>query len=122
MRVLVCGGRDYADWSHVYSVLYSLDPQPTVIIEGGATGADKFAREWAYVEGCPNETFAADWKSDGRSAGPRRNARMLADGKPDLVVAFRGGRGTADMTAKAERAGIPVLYVLNPSPERTGHD
>ena len=36
---------------------------------------------------------------------------MLDEGKPDLVVAFPGGRGTADMIRKAEGAGVPVVTV-----------
>lgn len=36
---------------------------------------------------------------------------MLEFGRPDLVVAFPGGRGTEDMVTKAERAGIRVLRV-----------
>jgi ABC-type Fe3+-hydroxamate transport system substrate-binding protein len=31
--------------------------------------------------------------------------------RPDLVVAFPGGRGTADMVAAATDAGIPVRIV-----------
>jgi UDP-N-acetylmuramoylalanine-D-glutamate ligase len=34
---------------------------------------------------------------------------MLEREKPDLVVAFPGGRGTADMVAKARAAGVEVL-------------
>jgi predicted Rossmann-fold nucleotide-binding protein len=33
---------------------------------------------------------------------------MLTDFKPDLVVAFPGGKGTADMIAKARRKKIEV--------------
>lgn len=47
----------------------------------------------------------------GKSAGPIRNQTMLDDGKPDLVLAFPGGRGTADMVAKAEKHGIPVRRI-----------
>ena len=39
---------------------------------------------------------------------------MLDKGKPDLVVAFPGGIGTADMVAKARGAGIPVLDIASP--------
>ena len=60
-------------------------------------------------------TFPADWKTYGRAAGPLRNARMIAEGKPDLVLAFPGGRGTADMTRKARAAGVEVRAVLTPS-------
>lgn len=34
---------------------------------------------------------------------------MIFEGKPDLVVAFPGGAGTADMVSRARRAGIDVL-------------
>jgi hypothetical protein len=35
---------------------------------------------------------------------------MLADGRPDAVIAFPGGRDTADLAAKAMAAGIQVLH------------
>lgn len=38
-------------------------------------------------------------------AGPIRNSFMLALG-PDLVLAFPGGRGTADMVRQASEAGV----------------
>ena len=36
---------------------------------------------------------------------------MLDEGKPDLVIAFPGGRGTADMVRKANRAGVKVVEI-----------
>lgn len=43
-----------------------------------------------------------------RAAGPIRDQEMLDKGKPDLVVAFLGNRGTADMVRRAREAGVPV--------------
>jgi predicted Rossmann-fold nucleotide-binding protein len=40
-----------------------------------------------------------------------RNQRMIDEGKPDLVVAFPGGSGTADMVRRAKRASIEVMEV-----------
>ena len=34
---------------------------------------------------------------------------MLDERRPDLVVAFPGGRGTADMVGRARSAGIEVI-------------
>ncbi|MEM9912925.1 MAG: hypothetical protein AAF922_19365 [Pseudomonadota bacterium] len=45
----------------------------------------------------------------GRAAGPIRNKEMLDEGCPDLVVAFPGGRGTANMVKQAQAAGVEVL-------------
>lgn len=109
MRVLVCGGRDYENFDVVRATLDSL--KPSLIIEGGAAGADYCAAHWATKTGVPIRTFPADWKSHGRAAGPIRNQQMLDEGKPDLVVAFPGGRGTADMIRRARAAGVPVQEI-----------
>ena len=55
--------------------------------------------------------FPAEWKKHGKAAGPIRNRKMLQDGKPDLVLAFPGGRGTANMVELATDAGIRVMHV-----------
>lgn len=110
-RVLVCGGRDYRDAKHVRRVLDGLriEHGPLTIIEGGAGGADACASEWAHLRGFDNLTFRADWTAHGRAAGPIRNQKMIEEGKPDLVVAFPGGSGTADMVRRARAAGVPVI-------------
>ena len=111
MRVLVCGGRDFQDARQMYSWLDGLLPRPTLIIQGGAFGADAIASEWAYKRDVLERQFPADWKKHGRAAGPIRNQQMLEEGKPELVVAFPGGIGTADMVRRARAAGVRVLVV-----------
>ena len=115
-RVLVCGGRDYngdQPWNHVMAVLGDLHDETPIaaIIQGGASGADCLARCWADMYGVKCVTVPADWETHGKAAGPIRNRRMLMDFKPDLVVAFPGGRGTADMVRQAREAGVPVMDV-----------
>jgi len=111
VRVLVCGGRDFADQCAVDRCLDGLHDELgiTRIIEGGARGADRFAYEWGAINCVRVEHFVADWKTHGRAAGPIRNQQMLEEGEPDLVVAFPGGRGTADMIRRAKAAGLKVL-------------
>lgn len=79
------------------------------IIHGGAKGADLWADYWAVHNFCPVHEFKADWDKHGKSAGPIRNQQMLDEGKPDLVIAFPGGRGTEDMKARARKAGVKVI-------------
>ena len=106
MKILVCGGRDF---SNLPAVVDELEPlKPTEIIHGGASGADKLAGIFAKGWDLPCRVFPADWKTHGKAAGPIRNKQMLDEGKPDLVVAFPGGRGTENMIQQAERAGVPV--------------
>ena len=110
MRILVCGGRDYQDWRRVYKALDHLHAQRgiTCIIHGAAPGADTLADRWAKERGLRVEPWAAEWKRYGNAAGPKRNAEMLAGARPDAVVAFPGGPGTADMTRRAEAVGLKV--------------
>lgn len=81
------------------------------VIQGGANGADLLARRWSEYKGIECLTFHAKWSRHGPSAGPIRNQQMIDEGKPDLVVAFPGGRGTADMVRRARIAGIRVIEV-----------
>ncbi len=113
MRVLVCGGRDLEDTVLAFEVLDRLHGERrfTVLIEGDARGADRIAGTWADARGIEHRVFPADWRRLGRKAGPIRNLQMLQEGKPDLVVAFPGGRGTAHMARCAGEAGVPVLQV-----------
>lgn len=119
-RVLVCGGRDFTDYHTLFEILdgqHKAEPF-SALIEGGALGADRFARRWASERGVPVETFDADWKTYGRAAGPIRNGEMLVRGRPDRVIAFpradgKIGDGTAGMVALARRAKLPVLEVID---------
>jgi hypothetical protein len=111
--VLVCGGRNYNDAHQVNSVLEEIHRAAGIrrIVHGGATGADTLAGKWAAMNRIGSRVYHADWKTDGPSAGPKRNATMLASEMPDLVVAFPGGRGTEDMVRKSIWAGVPVRMV-----------
>lgn len=144
MRVLICGGRDFAalerwpdgqvkrmgtaweqfGWGYQYlneladsrfprteedefgNYLYAV-----TIISGCAKGADDLGEDWAVVNWAGLERYPADWDTHGKKAGILRNIQMLEEGKPDLVVAFPGGRGTDHMINIAKKAGVEVIEV-----------
>lgn len=108
-RVLVCGSRNYNDEHRVFTELDAISP--SLIIEGGADGAYALAVLWAEARSCELASFPADWAKHGRAAGPIRNQQMIDEGKPDLVLAFPGGPGTADMVRRAKAAGIEVIRI-----------
>lgn len=119
--VLVTGGRDYADAATVAHELGAIDERRPIskLVHGAARGADTLAGAWARQHLTPVESYPVDYALDGRwpAAGHRRNRRMLDASKPDLVVAFPGGRGTAGMVAAAIAAGVPVHYA---TPKQAG--
>jgi hypothetical protein len=85
--------------------------KPTAVAHGGADGADTLANAAALMLSVPVTEYPADWKSYGPSGGPIRNARMLGEFMPDVVLAFPGGAGTADMVKRARAAGVRVVVV-----------
>ena len=111
-RVLVCGSRDWTDQALIARGLP--DYGPAVIVHGAARGADRLAGRVARALGWPVEEHPADWKRDGKSAGPKRNLAMLAT-HPALVIAFTtiagGTPGTRHTLTNAYRRGIRVVIV-----------
>jgi ABC-type Fe3+-hydroxamate transport system substrate-binding protein len=81
-----------------------------IVIHGGARGADKLAGEWCQDGGIACAIVPAQWYYYRKSAGPVRNEWMMRL-KPDLVIAFPGGTGTANMIKLAEEAGVEVIKV-----------
>ena len=108
--ILVTGGRNYADTKRVHDVLgkeFELD-RSICIVQGGATGADSLARGWCLANGVPCFTANAAWTYYGKRAGNIRNGWMLEFMRPNFVIAFPGGPGTADMVKQAKVNGVRV--------------
>lgn len=132
MKWLVCGGRNYGtdgpngpEYRHIIDTLEGLAqqycpgypseevmlPEGIEVISGKAKGVDTVAIDWAIVNWLTFQEFPAEWNKYGKSAGMKRNMQMLHEGKPDLVIAFPGGKGTAMMIRIARDAGLPVLEI-----------
>lgn len=111
MRIIVTGGRNYTDRATIGRVLAGYRDQAPTLIHGACrTGVDEWADFLArYVLEWRVEPYPADWRL-GRRAGPLRNQAMVDSGA-DLVIAFPGGRGTADCVRRAKAAGIPVREI-----------
>lgn len=109
MKALVCGGRDFTDRDALFAALDRAHAKRplTMVIHGGAKGADTLAGQWASARGILSARVDALWDAHGKAAGPRRNRAML-ELFPEGVIAFPGGAGTADMVAAAREAGVPV--------------
>lgn len=114
-RAIIAGGRKYRlTWEDV-AYLNSEAWRIAEVVTGDCkTGADADAKEWADDLGIPVITFPADWGNLGKSAGPIRNSAMVefVTTKTNLMpmlIAFPGGRGTADIIRKARAAGMEVV-------------
>ena len=111
MIVLVTGGRDFGDVSHVLDAINHLNELEPIdlLVHGDATGADTLADAVCKELGITRIKCPANWEKFGRPAGAIRNKSMLDLFKIDLVLAFPGGKGTAHMKKNATELGIPVM-------------
>lgn len=116
VKVLVTGGRDYADKEYLEIVLDRLNLLHgfTDLCHGAQTGADTLAGEWAKSRDVRVMRFPANWKKFGVEAGPRRNQFMYDTFKPNLIVAFPGRSGTKDMVAYGMLKGCEICYANGP--------
>lgn len=96
MILLICGGRTFNDLQALNNAIIALPFVPTMIIEGGATGADTLAKLWAVENKIHFAEVPALWEAFGKRAGTLRNVAMTIL-KPDYCLAMPGGSGTAHM-------------------------
>lgn len=110
VKVIVSGGRTFSNRALLFGRLDELhrDEGISLLIEGGATGADELGREWAILNDVPHVTEPADWDSYKMNPAAR-NTLMLDKHSPDVVVATEGGKGTANMIIQAMRRKVRVI-------------
>lgn len=116
MKLLVTGGRNFNDEEFVFKELDKLHKiyNFSLLIHGDATGADTLSKNWALKNNVPVKAFPVtkqDWQQYGKAAGVIRNSVMLKE-NPDLLVAFPGGKGTADMVKKAQKINLEIINLI----------
>jgi hypothetical protein len=114
MRLLVTGGRFWNQREEAYKWLDMIHEEMgvTVLIHGDAKGADRLCRDWALENNIETEAYPItkeDWRIIGNKAGPIRNQQMIDEGKPDMLMAFLGGTGTAHMKRIAKKAKLDTI-------------
>lgn len=115
--VLVTGSRNWPahEASHVMDEIAKMRPD-LLVVGCCPSGVDMIARAWAEDSCVDTAVFRAKWDTEGKGAGPRRNARMVAfvAGMPAgwmrMVVAFPRGAspGTRGCIKLATDAGLLV--------------
>lgn len=116
MKLIIAGGRDFADTGLLISSLVKLVeankiPECPELVCGMARGADMLAYSLWANNRMPIHNFPADWNTHGKSAGYRRNVEM--GNFADAAICFWDGvsKGTKHMIDIMEKLGKPV-YVI----------
>lgn len=130
MRLLLAGGRHLDDVDVIRNALdraHAAGPAE-VLIHGGAGVLGVAAEDWAREMHLHVVRYPANWREFGKRAEAIRDAFMLDDSRPDLVLALPGGNDTRDLVLRALAAGLPVIdgdgrpvrrTDASPAPERS---
>ena len=113
-RVLITGSREHRDKELIWGELDALRASigDFILIEGGASGADRIGRQWARSCGLPVATVEADWKTYRRRGGHVRNGWMVSL-EPHFALAFPIGasQGTRNCIDQLQRARTALRVV-----------
>lgn len=114
VKIIIAGGRDFRNYSLLSATLNEIikDPKETIIVSGGANGADTLGEAYAKENNIDLMIFPADWDTYGRSAGYIRNAEMAKFS--DILIAFwdQESSGTKHMIQLAKTNGIKGKVVF----------
>ena len=75
MKIAVVGSRSFSDYDLLCKVMSEYEP--TLIVSGGAQGADSLAERYAREHGIELRVFKAQWGVYGKEAGFRRNRYIV---------------------------------------------
>lgn len=109
MKVAIIGSREFLNYQLLKSVLDKHKNKITLVVSGGANGADKLGEKWAKENNIGTQIFKPDWKTYGKRAGFVRNEDIIKNS--DLVFAFWDGqsKGTEHSIKLAKKYHKSVL-------------
>ena len=117
MKVIIAGSRTLENYGAVKAAIEESGFEVDVVISGCCRGTDILGERYAAENGLRCERHPAEWARYGRSAGPMRNARMLAgaDALIAILQAGAGNRGTLNIISQARKRGLRVyVHICQP--------
>lgn len=115
LKVAIIGSRDFVDYDflkkNVDEIINRIGQSITLVVSGGAKGADSLAERYADEKKIEKKIIEADWEKYGKKAGILRNTSIINNS--DIVIAFwdYNSHGTKDSINKAKQKGKEVFIV-----------
>jgi len=108
LKIAVVGSRGFNDYDYMTSILNNIE-DITLIVSGGAPGADRLAEMYADQNNINKLILKADWDKYGKSAGMIRNKDIVDNA--EFIIAFWDGvsKGTKNSIDRAKKAGKQVV-------------
>jgi hypothetical protein len=119
LKLAIVGSRSFTDYACLEKTLFDLIKidEVELIISGGAKGTDTLAEQFAKKHGIETLVFKPNWEEYGKSAGYKRNVKIVE--AADEVIAFwrDSSPGTKISIDLAKKLNKKLLVKLLPSDE-----
>jgi hypothetical protein len=111
MKIAVIGSRNFTYQVLLENELNTIKEKVTMVISGGAKGADTLAEKWAIDNNLPFEVIKPNWETYGRAAGIVRN-KLIID-SCDYCYAFwdKKSKGTLFNIKYCNKIGKPIKII-----------
>ena len=111
MKLAIIGSRTFDDYDLLCNHLEPYVDKITLMVSGGAKGADSLGEQWAQSKNIQTLIFPAEWDKYGRRAGYVRNEDIIKN--CDICVAFWDGesKGTAHSIKLCKKYNKQIIIV-----------
>lgn len=106
-KVVVAGSRNITDYQVICQEIAASKYNITELVSGTASGVDSLGEKWAIDRLIPVKRFPADWKKNGKAAGPIRNKEMAEYCDMAIIIWDGESRGTKNMIEQMNRLKKP---------------
>ena len=110
MKIAIVGSRSFNDYAILenWILSHTADETISLVISGGAMGADRLAERFAFNHNIPMKVIIPNWDQDGRTAGVQRSIKIIKEA--DVCFVFWDGlsRGTRYSIELCQRYGKPT--------------
>lgn len=90
LKLSVIGSRSFQNEDLLCNTIEGISDSITLIISGGAKGADELAEKWAKRNSIPFKPILPEWEKFGKAAGIKRN-RLIVE-ESDFCLIFWDGK------------------------------
>lgn len=111
MKLAIVGSRDFNDYELLKKTLEPIKDKVSLVVSGGAKGADSLGERWAKENNIPTQIFYPDWNKYKKAAGFKRNVEIVDN--CDAVVAFQinDSKGTQHTINISKEKGKKVKVI-----------
>ncbi len=117
MKLLITGSRganSESDYKRLKEAIEKYAPETSLILHGGAIGADQLAQRFAEEKGLATKVIRPDYRKHHPKVAPIIRNTLLVDAADKVIALYKSSKkgGTLDTAKKAAKQEKLLLEIL----------